>query len=94
MAVSARKRSAQSAKPTPAQLYDAVYWEMFRVESGRPNAELCLAVTLLRAWMTLEEMPPGSEPRQWLRNVSPVCMEMLQSLSDQRDPGSGSCSGK
>ena len=92
--MSARKKSAQSAKPTPAQLYDAVYWEMFRVESGRPNAELCLAVTLLRAWLALDEMPAGSEPRQWLRNVSPVCMEMLESLRDRRAADKGSCGGE
>ena len=93
--MSAQKKSAQSAKPTPAQLYDAVYWEMFRVESGRPNAELCLAVTLLRAWMALDEMPAGSEPRQWLRNVSPVCMEMLESLRMQRAAeDAGSCGGE
>lgn len=82
--MAARKKNAHKAKPTPEQLCDAVYWQMFRVESGRPEAELCLAVTLLRAWLALEELPPGSEPRQWLRNVSPVCVEMLEELRDKR----------
>lgn len=84
MVVATRKKSAHPARPTPAQLYDAVYWGMFRVESGRPDAELCLAATLLRAWLALEELPADSEPRQWLRNVSPVCVEMLESLRDRR----------
>ncbi len=82
--MTARKKNAQPAKPTPEQLCDAVYWQMFRVESGRPEAEVCLAVTLLRAWLTLETLPPESEPRQWLRNVSPVCVDMLEALRDRR----------
>lgn len=78
-----RKKNARPAKNSPGQLYDSVYWQMFRVESGRPGAELCLAVTLLRAWLALEELPPESEPRQWLRNISPVCMQMFESLRIQ-----------
>lgn len=93
MPVATRKKGARPAKNTPEQFYDAVYWQMFHVESGRPDAELCLAVTLLRAWLALEEWPADSEPRQWLRNVSPVCMEMLESLRAKRAAdGSLSCS--
>lgn len=77
------KKRPRSAKGSHGQLYDAVYWQMFRVESGRPGAELCLATTLLRAWLALEELPPESEPRQWLRDISPVCMQMLESLRIQ-----------
>ena len=92
MTVATRKKSARPAKITLEQFCDAVYWQMFRVESGRPDAELCLAVTLLRAWLALEEYPQDSEPRQWLRNVSPVCMEMLESLRAIRAAeGSSSC---
>ena len=73
----------------PEQLYDAVYWQMFRVESGRPDAEICLAVTLLRAWLALEAWPADSEPRQWLRKVSPVCRQMaLASLYAQTNRNS------
>lgn len=85
MTVATRKKSAHAAKTTPEQLCDAVYWQMFRVESGRPDAEICLAVTLLRAWLALETWPPDSEPRQWLRNVSPVCIQMLESLRTAND---------
>jgi DNA-directed RNA polymerase specialized sigma24 family protein len=92
MTVATRKKGARPAKNTPERCCDAVYWQMFRVESGRPDAELCLAVTLLRAWIELEEYPPDSEPRQWLRNISPVCMEMLESLRASRAAeGSPSC---
>ncbi len=81
------KKIPRPAKMTPEQLYDAVYWQMFRVESGRPDAEICLAVTLLRAWLALEAWPADSEPRQWLRKVSPVCMQMLEaSRATQEDP--------
>ena len=72
------------AKTKPEHFCDAVYWQMFQVESGRPDAELCLAATLLRAWLALEALPADSEPRQWLRNVSPVCAEMLESLRATR----------
>ncbi len=92
MTVATRKRSVYPAKNAPEQFCDAVYWQMFHVESGRPDAELCLAVTLLRAWLALEEYPQDSEPRQWLRNVSPVCMEMLESLHAGRaGQGAPSC---
>lgn len=92
MAVATRKKNARPVNTTPEQFCDAVYWQMFRVESGRPDSELCLAVTLLRAWLALEDWPADSEPRQWLRNVSPVCMEMLESLRARRAAdGSPSC---
>lgn len=94
MTVATRKKSAQpartglakagSSKTRPEQFCDAVYWQMFQVESGRPDAELCLAATLLRAWLALEALPADSEPRQWLRNVTPVCAEMLESLRASR----------
>lgn len=97
MAVATRKKTARPAKTVPKtkpeQFCDAVYWQMFHVESGRPDAELCLAATLLRAWLALEELPADSEPRQWLRNVSPVCVEMLESLRAKRAAdGSTFCS--
>lgn len=82
--LAAHKKNTHPAKTTPEQFCDAVYWQMFHVESGRPDAELCLAATLLRAWLALEELPAESEPRQWLRNVSPVCIQMLDSLRAER----------
>lgn len=96
MTVATRSKNTRSAKiqpmNTPEQFCDAVYWQMFHVESGRSGAEICLASTLLRAWLALEHLPAESEPRQWLRNVTPVCMQMLDSLRiQQADDESISC---
>ena len=53
---------------------------MFRLEAERPAADLLLALALLRAWLVLEEQPPDSEPRQWLRKICPMCLRMIETL--------------
>ncbi len=60
-------------------LKDEVYRQMFRLEAGRPGADLELAVALLRAWMALDQTPKTSPDRLWLRQVCPVCIALLES---------------
>ena len=61
-------------------LRDEVYRQMFRVESGRPQAELRLATAMLKAWSALELLPADDERRQWLRNICPICVMMIESM--------------
>lgn len=58
------------------RLKDEVYRHMFRLEAQRPGAEMDLAIALLQAWMA----PCSSAGcgRQWLRQICPVCLAMLQ----------------
>ncbi len=60
------------------QLKDEVYRQMFRLEAGRPGAASQLAVALLRAWMALDTAPRTASDRQWLRQICPVCIGLLE----------------
>lgn len=79
----ARKRIPGRTADT---LKDEVYRQMLRLEAGRPAAQVLLALALLHAWMTFDEQPPDSEPRQWLRTVCPVCLRMIEA-ADQANRG-------
>ena len=66
----------------PERFKDEVYRQMFRLEEGYPSADLSLAVALIRAWIALERNSAGSEPRRWLRKISPMCLSMIEALCD------------
>lgn len=70
------KKNALSTGAVEA-LKDEVYRQMLRVEAGRPAARLGLALALLHAWISLEPQNADSEPRQWLRAISSVCLRMI-----------------
>ncbi|HEV2484594.1 MAG TPA: hypothetical protein VGT08_03590 [Terracidiphilus sp.] len=57
---------------------DEVYRQMFLLEESRPGAEMGLALTLLRAWLTADAKPASDEERDWLKKVSPICLEMIE----------------
>jgi hypothetical protein len=61
------------------RIEDEVYRQMFRLEERRAGAEIKLALTLLRAWMDFDKRPSDCEERDWLKKVSPICMEMIES---------------
>ncbi|HEX3659785.1 MAG TPA: hypothetical protein VHU89_00015 [Acidobacteriaceae bacterium] len=71
-------RSQKVSARTVDRLKDEVYRQMLRLEGGRPSAHARLAVALLNAWLTLEKQPLDGEPRQWLRELSPVCLRMIE----------------
>lgn len=73
---------------TANRLKDEVYRQMLRLEGGRPEAQVLLAIALLRAWIVLERQPPECEPRQWLRKLSPVCLRLIE---DACRAGYGCC---
>jgi len=81
-------RSSNISARTANRLKDEVYRQMLRLEGGRPEAQVLLAVALLHAWIALEQQPPDCEPRQWLRKLSPVCLRLIE---DACRSGCGCC---
>jgi len=57
---------------------DEVYRQMFRLEECRPGSEMRLALALLRAWLAADFKPDGSKEREWLKKVSPICLQMIE----------------
>ena len=51
---------------------------MFRLEENRPDAEMGLALALVRAWLASASKPESGEERDWLMTVSPICLEMIE----------------
>jgi hypothetical protein len=37
-----------------------------------------LALALLRAWLAVDSKPANDEERDWLKKVSPICLEMIE----------------
>ena len=76
-----RKAAASSNKPCRnqgEQLKDEVYRQMFRLEESRPGAEMGLVLALLRAWLATGSKPESGEERDWLKKVSPICLQMIE----------------
>ena len=67
------------ARLRSARIRDEVYRQMFRLEAQRPGAEMELAMALLRAWMALCSEPQGAKEKPWLRKISPICLQMMES---------------
>ena len=61
------------------RLQDAVYREMFLLESRRPGAEMGLALALLRAVAASDQMANREEIRDWLEAICPHCLKMIES---------------
>ena len=60
------------------RIKDEVYRQMFLLEESRPGAEMGLALALLRAWLAADSKPARDEERDWLKKVSPICLEMIE----------------
>ena len=60
------------------QIKDEVYRQMFLVEEKRQGAEIELALVLLYAWQIADSTPANEGMRDWLKKVSPICMEMIE----------------
>ncbi|MGA2833141.1 MAG: hypothetical protein ABSE55_08730 [Terracidiphilus sp.] len=66
------------ARRGTVQLKDEVYRQMFRLEEGRPGAEIGLAVALLQALIAGDSKPQCTEARNWLKKISPICLQMIE----------------
>jgi hypothetical protein len=79
--MTARNGTARSIPPRQnhgEQLKDEVYRQMFRLEEGRPGAELDLTIALLRAWLASDSGPGVSKSREWLKKICPICLLMIE----------------
>lgn len=68
-----------------AGLKDEVYRQMFRLEESRPGAEISLALGLLRAWLAADRAQESVEEREWLKKISPICLEMIEKSLQKGD---------
>jgi hypothetical protein len=71
-------RPASSRHVRGERVKDEVYRQMFLLEESRSGAEMGLALALLRAWLAADSKPASDEERDWLRKVSPICLEMIE----------------
>ena len=71
-------RPVNSRQISGERVKDEVYRQMFRLEESRPGAEMGLALALLRAWLAVDSKPANDEERDWLKKVSPICLEMIE----------------
>ncbi len=72
------------------RIKDEVYRQMFRLEESRPDAAMALALALLRAWLAADSKPACDEERDWLKKVSPICLEMSEAALRAGDTGHSS----
>jgi hypothetical protein len=80
-AMTQRKSGAKPNTPSRKQavhLKDEVYRQMMRLEVGRPGAEMGLAISLVRAWQAAGSQAESSEERDWLKKISPICLQMIE----------------
>lgn len=57
---------------------DEVYRQMFRLEERRAGAEMGLALALLHAWQAAGSQSEVGEEQDWLKKISPICIEMIE----------------
>lgn len=72
-------RSGNSRTNRCARIKDEVYRQMYRLEESRPGSKLALALALLHAWLNAEAKPENSDDQDWLKKISPICLEMIES---------------
>jgi hypothetical protein len=51
---------------------------MFRLEESRTGAAMGLALALVRAWLAADSKTESGEERDWLKKVSPICLQMIE----------------
>lgn len=71
-------RPGNSRQTRGERVKDEVYRQMFRVEENRPGAEMGLALALLRTWVVAESKPTSSDDSEWLKKITPICLEMIE----------------
>ena len=78
-------RQGKSRLNNSERAKDEVYRQMFRLEENRPGAEIGLALALLRAWLTAESNSESGLERVWLKNISPICLQMIETALQATD---------
>ena len=78
-------RPARSGPLRGDRAKDEVYRQMFLLEERRPGAEIGLALALLRTWQAVASNTTRNGERDWLKKVSPLCVDMIEAAL--RGPG-------
>jgi hypothetical protein len=80
-------RPCSSRRHRGERVKDEVYRQMFLLEESRPGAEMGLALALLQAWMAADSEPqPGGE-LDWLKKISPICLQMIEASLQGSESG-------
>lgn len=77
------RRRDKSQSRTIDRLQDAVYREMYLLESKTPGAEMGLALALLRAVIESEQLMNKEEARDWLQTICPICLHRIESALNE-----------
>lgn len=72
------QRKISSSTRRADRLKDAVYREMYLLESKRPGSEMGLALALLRAWNATKSLSQEDEIWLWIHQISPLCLKMIE----------------
>ena len=83
----ASTRSNNPRRTHDERLKDEVYRHMFRLEAGRPGADLDLAVALVRAWLAADSERGTPAMREWLKKICPICLSLIE--ASQQTSGTG-----
>ena len=78
-------RQGKSRLNNSERAKDEVYRQMFRLEENRLGAEIGLALALLRAWLAADSNPESCSDRVWLKNISPICLQMIETALQATD---------
>lgn len=73
-------RGARANPVTRSQ--DEVYRELYRLEAHRLGAEMGLALALLRAWVAAGFPAEDCRDWEWLRAITPLGLQMIESSLD------------
>jgi hypothetical protein len=79
-------RQAASRSVRGERIKDEVYRQMFLLEERRLGAEMNLALALVRAWLDTDSKRSSDGGRDWLRKVSPICLEMIEAALQAAGP--------
>ena len=83
------RKSTRATRPRHlrgGRIKDEVYRQMFRLEERYPGAEMGLALALLRAWQAADLKSARGEEREWLKKISPICVEMIEAAIQPGGP--------
>jgi len=81
-----RKSTSRSRTPQRDRgdkLKDEVYRQMYRLEAGKPGADLDLAIALLRGWLAPNPQTERAQLREWLEKVCPICLLMIEAAQQK-----------
>ena len=76
-----RKGATRSSNPRGShddKIKDEVYRQMFRLEAGRQDADLALAIALLRGWVDSYSETEVPQLNEWLKKICPICLLMIE----------------